>query len=87
MSDFEDAWDGYRLTTAEILYHLPDHPLLLQTYIWQEFDKAPAYPRLQDFLKFWLKEIEGKLHSVKLSVGGPLMPNSVKVPTSIFSMH
>jgi uncharacterized protein Usg len=22
---------GYRLTTAEILYHRPDHPALLQT--------------------------------------------------------
>lgn len=87
MSDFEDAWDGYRLTTAEILYHLPDHPLLLQTYIWQEFDKAPEYQRLQEFLKFWLKEIEGKLHSVKVCVGGPLMPNSVSVPTAVFSMH
>jgi uncharacterized protein Usg len=24
----------YRLTTAEILYHFPDHPDLLQTYVW-----------------------------------------------------
>ena len=22
--------DGYRLTTAQILYHMPDHPRLLQ---------------------------------------------------------
>jgi uncharacterized protein Usg len=87
MSDFEDAWGGYRLTTAEILYHLPDHPLLLQTYVWQEFDKAPEYPRLQEFLKFWLKEIEGKLHSVKIGVGGPLMPNSVNAPNAVFLMH
>ena len=26
----------YRLTTAEILYHMPDHPKLLQSYVWQE---------------------------------------------------
>ena len=25
-----------RLTTAEILYHLPDHPELLQIYLWQD---------------------------------------------------
>jgi uncharacterized protein Usg len=87
MSDFEDAWDGYRLVTAEILYHLPDHPLILQTYIWQEFDKPTTYPRLQDFLKFWLKEIDGKLHEVKICVGGPLMPNSVSTPTAVFAMH
>ena len=29
---------GYRLTTAEILYHMPDHPKLLQSFIWQELD-------------------------------------------------
>ncbi len=37
----------YRLTTAEILYRLPDHPALLQTYIWQELDLAPRYPCLR----------------------------------------
>lgn len=87
MSDFEDAWDGYRLVTAEILYHLPDHPLILQTYIWQEFDKPNTYPNLQDFLQFWLKEIDGKLHEVKVCVGGPLMPSSVSAPTTVFAMH
>ena len=29
---------GYRLTTAEILYRMPDHPDLLQTFLWQELD-------------------------------------------------
>ena len=32
---------SYRLTTAEILYHLPDHPGLLQSYVWQDLDLAP----------------------------------------------
>jgi uncharacterized protein Usg len=27
---------GYSLTTAEILYRLPDHPALLQSFIWQD---------------------------------------------------
>jgi len=26
--------NGYRLTTAEILYHMPDHPYLLQSFVW-----------------------------------------------------
>jgi uncharacterized protein Usg len=57
----------YRLTTAEILYHLPDHPLLLQSFLWQEYDRAPEFPELLRFLKFWEREIEGKLHSVRVS--------------------
>lgn len=54
----------YRLTTAEILYHMPDHPSFLQSYIWQEFDIAPKFPELFGFLDFWKKELDGKLHSV-----------------------
>ena len=26
---------AYGLTTARILYHYPDHPHLLQTFVWQ----------------------------------------------------
>lgn len=56
----------YRLTTAQILYHLPDHPSLLQSFLWQEYDLAPHFPELKRFLDFWTREIEGKLHSVQI---------------------
>jgi uncharacterized protein Usg len=59
---------GHHLTTAEILYALPDHPLLLQTYIWQDYDLAPRFPVLQKFLNFWQRDIEGRLHRVTVSV-------------------
>ena len=54
----------YRLTTAEIYYHLPDYPEILQSYIWQDYDYAPKFPELRGFLDFWEHNIEGKLHSV-----------------------
>ena len=54
----------FRLTTAEILYHLPDHPRLLQSFVWQDYDLAPQYPVLSKFLGFWVQKIDGKLHSV-----------------------
>ena len=57
----------YRLTTAEILYHLPDHPTLLQSYVWQEYDLAPHFPALHKFLDFWSHNLDGKLHSVKVA--------------------
>ena len=57
----------YRLTTAEILYHLPDHPSLLQSYIWQEYDIAPRFPVLHKFLDFWTRNLDGRLHSVKVA--------------------
>lgn len=63
---FELQAKGYRLTTAEIIYHLPDHPALLQTFIWQKFDLAPEFPELSKFLEFWRGNIEGRLHSVNI---------------------
>ena len=56
----------WRLTTAEILYHLPDHPSLLQSYTWQDYDLPPKFPQLRGFLDFWSRNLEGKLHSVKV---------------------
>ena len=41
------------LTTAEILYRLPDFPRLLESYIWQDYDVAPNFPKLVDFLGYW----------------------------------
>lgn len=65
MADFERQFvKDYRLTTAEIVYHLPDYPDFLQSYIWQDYDLAPRYPVLYKFLNFWTKELDGKLHSV-----------------------
>lgn len=55
------------LTTAEILYHLPDHPAVLQSFVWQEMDLAPAFPALRKFLDFWSREIEGRIHSVRVA--------------------
>ena len=56
----------YRLTTAEIIYHMPDYPDFLQSYIWQDYDIAPKFPVLKGFLDFWARELDGKLHSVHM---------------------
>ena len=66
MSEARAQSPEYRLTTAEIIYHLPDHPDLLQSFIWQKLDRAPDFPELRRFLEFWSRNIEGKLHSVKV---------------------
>jgi uncharacterized protein Usg len=57
----------YRLTTAKIYYHLPDHPGLLQIFVWQQLDLAPDYPALKKFLDFWASTLHGKLHSVEVA--------------------
>lgn len=68
----------YRLTTARILYHLPDYPKLLQTYLWQEYDMAPDFPVLKKFLDYWAKEIDGKLHSVHVASTKIITPGDAR---------
>lgn len=77
---------GYRLTTAEILYHMPDHPGLLQTYVWQELDLAPRFPTLRRFLAFWQRELDGKLHSVRVASGSLIRPAKFSAPHE-FRLH
>lgn len=67
MASFEKQLLDYRLTTAKIFYHMPDHPELLQEFIWQDYDIHPEFPELRKFLDFWSAELEGPLHSVYIA--------------------
>jgi uncharacterized protein Usg len=79
--------NGYRLTTAEILYHLPDYPALLQSFVWQQLDIAPEYPVLRKFLDFWSHNIEGKLHSVKVAQAPLITPGRMRHALVSLSLH
>jgi uncharacterized protein Usg len=86
MRDLRLQLQGYRLTTAEILYHLPDHPKILQTFLWQQLDIAPDFPVLHRFLDFWVRNIEGKLHSVKVAHAPLISPGELRHAAS-FELH
>jgi uncharacterized protein Usg len=58
--------NGRNLTTAEILYYLPDHPAVLQSFVWQCMDRGPDFPRLHKFLDYWAHNLDGTLHSVRV---------------------
>jgi uncharacterized protein Usg len=73
-SDFARQLAGYGLTTADILYRLPDHPSILQEYIWQDYDLAPSFPELKRFLGFWQRSLEGRLFRVTVAHKGLVGP-------------
>lgn len=77
----------YRMTTAEILYRLPDHPNVLQSYIWQHLDIAPQYPELKKFLDFWKREIEGPLHSVRVASAKLIAAGKYRHTQAIYRLH
>ncbi len=72
---FRLQMEGYGLTTARILYRLPDHPAILQTYVWQEYDLAPRFPELKRFLDFWRRELEGVLHTIEVAHSKLIKPS------------
>jgi uncharacterized protein Usg len=86
-SDFERQVQGYGLTTAHILYRRPDHPWLLQTYVWQAYDLFPRFPELQKFLDFWQDKIEGPLHSIQVAHRKLIKPAEMRTVNGEFVLH
>lgn len=78
---------AYRLTTAEITYHLPDHPALLQNYIWQDLDLVPDFPALRRFLGYWQRNLDGKLHSVKVAAASLARPAEFRFANGLLVLH
>jgi len=78
---------GFQRTTAEITYHMPDHPHLLQEFIWQHLDQAPKYPKLHKFLDFWQRELDGPIHTVRVMSSKLLKPAEFKIVEQNFSLH
>jgi uncharacterized protein Usg len=85
--EFRKQLDGYGLTTAEILYHMPDHPALLQSYIWQEYDLFPHFPVLHKFLDFWSHKLDGVLHSVTVGHAQLIRPATIKAVDASFKLN
>lgn len=79
MSEIYQQLQGRRLTTAEIVYHMPDHPGLLQEFLWQTLDQAPDFPRIRRFLDYWRREIDAVIHSVNISYVGTVAPARVRI--------
>jgi uncharacterized protein Usg len=85
--NFRRQLEGYGLTTAHILYRMPDHPSVLQTYVWQDYDLCPRFPLLNRFLAFWLETLEGPLHSVTVAHARLIKPAEMRVVGKEFRLH
>ncbi|GAA0772568.1 Usg family protein [Roseibium denhamense] len=86
-NDFEKRLLGYGLLTAEILYQLPDHPKLLQSFVWQTEDLAPKFPELTRFLSFWEREIDGPIHTVRIAHQNLIQPAEFRYADGEIVMH
>lgn len=73
----EHTNSGYGLTTAQIVYRMPDHLHLFQDFIWQHYDTYPHFPALDAFLAFWEQTIEGPIHSVTVAHARLIRPTDL----------
>lgn len=78
---------GYGLSTVEIHYYMPDHPSLLQQFVWQDYDVAPKFPVLRDFLDFWKRDIEAVIHSVRVAHARLIRPSEWRAVDREFSIN
>src|SRR6185312_1871478 len=85
--DFRKQVLGYGLTTAQILYRLPDHPSLLQSYVWQNYDLFPTFPKLKDFLAFWAEKLDGPLFAVTVAHSKLIKPAELRTVDGVFQLH
>jgi uncharacterized protein Usg len=85
--DFSVQLTGRRLTTAEVLYYMPAHPALLQSFLWQTLDQAPDFPRIQRFLDFWRREIDAVIHSVSIGGVGLIAPAEIRAVDHWAQLH
>ena len=85
--DFRRQLEGYGLTTARILYRLPDHKRLLQTFVWQDYDLWPEFPALGRFLEFWRRELDGPVHSVTVAHARLIKPSEFRQVNAEFRLH
>ncbi len=85
--DFIVQLEGFSLTTAEIVYHLPDYPALLQSYVWQDYDNVPLYPKLLQFLDFWTRNLDGRVNRVVVNSKRLISPTEFRFLDGEFVRH
>lgn len=56
-----------RLVLVGVLYYMPEHQNIIQTFYWQTEDFIPDIPRVQNFLNYWKNNIEATIKEVVVS--------------------
>jgi len=85
--DFLVQLEGYGLSTVEIHYFMPDYPALLQQFVLQQYDVAPRFPVLRDFLDYWRREIDASVHSVRVAHQDLIGPSEWRAVDGVITLH
>ena len=87
MHDMKLQLEGCRLTTAENLYCMTEHRLLVKSFIWRFNDRAPRNPKLHEFLDYWRVNIAATIHSVAVMRRERIGPAKTRAVRQELSLH
>jgi len=79
--------DGFGITTAEILYAMPDTPSWLQVFFWQFEDQYPTFPRLKRFINYWRTFIEVPIKQITICHQRLIKPAEVRMIGNEFTLQ
>lgn len=93
MTDREvERLTGWRHITAEILYRMPDHRSLVQTFVWQNMDRWDADPRrsfpvLRKFCSWWNAHLDGPIVQVRVGACCVIGPSELEHMETRLVLH
>ena len=85
-SDFEKLARGHSLVTVSIIYYVPDYSSIVNEFLWQTLDIKPKYPRVEQFLDFWQREIEAVIKEIRVFDATSLDPSKFRSIADVFKV-
>lgn len=76
---------GYKLTTLQIYYYLPDYTNIINEFIYQFLDINPKFPRTHKFLSYWKDNIETPIKEINIAQEGDIYPKSFSYAECLIS--
>jgi len=83
----QSPFNGFELVTIEVLYHMPDHPHVLNTFVWQTLDQPPELLRARAFIDYWQAEIEAQIAQVRIACASLLRPHDLRHIDSVWRLQ
>ena len=86
LATYKQQLRGFGLTTANILYRMPDHPGVLQMFVGRSttcaaVSRAPPLPRILE------RELDGPLHSVTVAHQRLVSERELRAVSAEFRLH
>ncbi|NJO62837.1 MAG: hypothetical protein HC836_32820 [Richelia sp. RM2_1_2] len=78
MEDQRKIFYGYRLTSLQIYYYLPDYTSILNEFFWQTYDIHPTFPRVHQFLGYWKENIQATINNIVVVQQTDIGPKQIR---------